>query len=566
MKMQSKILTMALAPLLGMGLAIILFGNVRITEVVTESIENEAPRASAVSVRDTLDYADAGEYQLQEDILFKGDFNVSAASQIADNLRKAADTDITIFYGDTRYMTSVLDEQGERVIGTKAGDAVIQKVLKNGQEHFATNVDVVGKPYFGYYLPLYQSGSEEIIGMVFAGMPQQDAEAQISKIISLIAAIMILVIILCAVLIFFVVHRMVKALHQGTQSLELVAQGKLNFEVNEKILKRKDEIGIISRAIFTVKTELQDILSSIKQQNDTLNNSSEDLNAKAITSAEHIVQLERAVEEIAQGAGNQAEETQSATQNVIEMGNLIEDTTAEVGAMNESAKLIKSLGHTAIETLHDLEQINRKTLASIDVIYEQTNTTNTSAQKIKEATVLIAEIAEQTNLLSLNASIEAARAGENGRGFAVVASQIQKLAEQSNDSAQQIDDIINSLLSDSEKAVKTMDDVKNIMGTQSENVTKTDEQVTQVITQVEQSLEAIERIVEQTASLNEARANVTDTVQNLTAVAEENAASTEESAASVNQVSEIIQGISQIAKQQKEIVALLNQHVQKFEV
>lgn len=143
MKMQSKIL-MALVSLLGMGLAIIIFGNVRIIEVVTENIENGL-QVSAVSVRDTLDYADTGEYQLQVGILFKGDFNINdVLQQIADNLRNAADTDITIFYGDTRYMTSELDEQGERVIESKAGHAVIQKVLKNGQEHFTTIADEIG--------------------------------------------------------------------------------------------------------------------------------------------------------------------------------------------------------------------------------------------------------------------------------------------------------------------------------------------------------------------------------------------------------------------------------------
>lgn len=565
MKMQSKIITLALLPLLCLGAATILIGQVRISQVVTESIENGL-RGSAVSVRDTLSYVGDGEFGLNEDKLYKGEFNVSDAVEIADDIKKAADTDITVFYGDTRYMTSILDEQGNRVVGTKAGDQVIEKVLKNGEELFSTNVDVVGHPYFGYYLPLYETGTTNIVGMVFAGMPQADAKAQITKIISLIAGVFGILFLLCAVVMFVVVRKMVKALRMDADALEQVAKGKLNTQLNEASLKRKDEVGHISRSIMTLKTELTEIIGNIKDQGKALSDSSVYLSEKAETSADHIGQVERAVEEIAQGATGQAEETQKATENVIIMGNMIEETTGEIDAMNENAKLIKQLGQTAIDTLKDLQTINQRTKESIDIIYEQTNTTNSSAQKIKEATALITDIAEETNLLSLNASIEAARAGEQGRGFAVVAAQIQKLAEQSNESARQIEEIITSLLADSEKAVDTMEEVKDIMGQQNDNVMKTDEQVNQVLGQVDQAIEAIGRVAVKTEKLNEARINVTDTVQNLTAVAQENAASTQQSAASVNQVSEIIQDIAESAKQLTDIAEKLDKDMALFEV
>ena len=122
-------------------------------------------------------------------------------------------------------------------------------------------------------------------------------------------------------------------------------------------------------------------------------------------------------------------------------------------------------------------EVNDQTKLSIDEIYEQTNITNASAQKIKAATDIIASIAEETNLLSLNASIEAARAGEQGRGFAVVASQIQKLAEQSNDSAKQIDDITNVLIQDSTHAVDTMQGVQQIMAVQSDKMQQTEKRL-----------------------------------------------------------------------------------------
>lgn len=98
MKMQSRILTMALAPLVCLGLVTMLIGNVRITEVVAGTIENGL-RSSAVSVRDTLAHAGEGSYQVTDGKLYKGEFNISDATDIADNIKKAADTDITIFLG-----------------------------------------------------------------------------------------------------------------------------------------------------------------------------------------------------------------------------------------------------------------------------------------------------------------------------------------------------------------------------------------------------------------------------------------------------------------------------------
>lgn len=564
MKMQSKILTMALLPIFCLGIVVILIGNVRIGSAMTGSIENGL-RASAVSVRDTLEHVDEGDFRVEGDALYKGDFNVSQAVEIADNIKDAADIDITVFFGDTRYMTSVVDTQGNRVIGTQAGQTVIDRVLGNGEEYFSTSVNVEGQNFFGYYLPMYSSG-ETAVGMIFAGMPQEHAQSQITGIISIMAGVIIGLFVICALLLFVVVRRMVKTLHEGTNALDQLAKGKLNIEMHKTTQSRKDEVGNISRGIMQLREELKEIISSIQEQSRVLNEASDHLMEKAGITAEHIEQVERAVEEIAQGATGQAEETQKATENIIIMGNMIEETAEEIEAMSESAKRIQDMGQTAVSTLQDLQSINVKTKDSIDVIYEQTNTTNISAQKIKEATVLITEIAEETNLLSLNASIEAARAGEQGRGFAVVAAQIQKLAEQSNESARQIEEIINSLLGDSERAVKTMDEVKTIMGQQNANVEKTDQQVKQVLGQVGQALEALGRVADKTEKLNQAKANVTDTVQNLTAVAQENAASTQESAASVTQVSEVIRGVEEIVRKQKESVEQLHRSMQIFEV
>lgn len=565
MKMQYKILLLALSPLVILGVVILVFSNARINSVVTNSIENGL-KVAAVSVQDTFTYADEGDYYLDKSgYLCKGDFNITKNSEIADNIKGASNIDITIFYGKVRYMTSIVGESGNRMVGTSAGDEVVQRVLVNGEEYFSQNVDIYGQAYFGYYMPI-KNNDGEIVGMIFAGMPQADARAQITSILSLVIIIVVVTGILGAIVLIFVVRKLVMALEKGSNALEQLSQGRLDVELDAKVLKRKDEIGNITRSIMKLKNELTSVISTIKNHSDTLSTSAAFLNDRTVETTGTIGQVERAIGEVADGANNQAQETQNATDNVLHIGEMVQDTVREAETMNKNAQEMKRLGEEAFSTLHELQDINRQARESIDIIYEQTNTTNQSVQKIREATGLITSIAEETNLLSLNASIEAARAGEQGRGFAVVASQIQKLAEQSNESANHIDEIITYLIEDSDKAVQTMDVVKEIMDKQSQKVVSTDERFGEVLKGIENSMEAIGRIVKKTENMDEARISVVDTVQGLTAIAEQNAASAQETSASVTEIANTVSDISNKAGHLKNIAEEMDKSMAIFKL
>lgn len=564
MKMRSKILVMVLIPLLLLGVVTIVFSNIRINEVVASSIRNGL-QGAAVSVRDTIVYSDEGQLFVGEDgNLYKGETNITESEMIADHIKEATQMDITVFYGDTRYMTSICKEDGSRVLGTKAGEEVIKAVLENGEDYFSKDVDVLGQKYYGYYVPLYEG--DEVVGMIFAGMPQKDAKAQIMRIISLMVGIIVVMGIICMVLLILEINNLVQALHKGSNALDEVAEGRLNVELDEKVIQRQDEIGQITRAIARLKEAQTAIIQTMKDQSNALNNASEYLNQKTTETATTVSQVEKAIEEVAEGATNQAEETQIATDNVIYMGDMVEETAKEVESMHTNTQMMQTLGQEAFDTLHELRETNGQAKESIQVIYEQTNMTNESVQKIREATSLITAIAAETNLLSLNASIEAARAGEQGRGFAVVAAQIQQLAEQTNASARQIEEIISSLINDSEKAVKTMAVVKDIMDKQNDNVVQMDERFQKVITGIEESLESMDRISEKTQNLDKARVNVVDTVQSLTAIAEENAASTEETFASMIEIGSIITDISSEADGLKQIADEIDKSMEIFEL
>lgn len=332
----------------------------------------------------------------------------------------------------------------------------------------------------------------------------------------------------------------------------------------EKLVKRKDETGVMSRSVANLRKELVTMVEEIQSKSNDLFSASERLDRDASDTAKTVEQVGNAVGDIASGATNQAQETQNATEHVIDMGNMIEATNKEAEILENNSQSMKNSSDHAMAILNELMAVNERTKVSIEEIYEQTNITNASAQKIKDATSLIASIAEETNLLSLNASIEAARAGEQGRGFAVVASQIQKLAEQSNESASQIDDITSALIKDSTRAVETMQQVRNIMDEQSDKMTQTDQMFHQVNNGVANALESVVHITGKTENLDDSREKVVDVVQNLSAIAEENAASSEETSASVAEVTNIVQDISENAAQLKEIAYGLDQSVKKI--
>lgn len=551
MKLKGKILSLAIIPLVVLCAAVSLISYFKVTSSMKGVVQKDL-NAVALSVEDSI-VATAGEannfFVDESGAFWNGEDNLSSEAnmELFDAIRDESGIDITVFFGDTRRLTTVLDANGNRVLGTQAGAAVVEKVLNGGQEYFAENVDVEGEPYFAFYLPYYGDDGAAPIGMVFAGMKQADVEQGISEVIMIVVGVGIFLTVLCAVIALIMVNRIIKRIRSGMNVVQEVAGGNLAVKVKESDVKVRDEIGDISRSIADLQERLRNIVSSIDATCEKVRVSAISMDDNAELSSSHISQIDTAVNEIAQGASTQAEETQHTTENVIVMGDMIEKDDTEISHLNVNAAEMNQNGQNAIDTLKELEEINEKTKSAIDVIYEQTHTTNESAVKIREAVNLITDIAEETNLLSLNASIEAARAGEQGRGFAVVAGQIQRLAEQSNESAKKIEAIVVSLINDSDKSVEMMDGIRKIMAEQNEKVDKTSEMFGLLKNGIDQSVVAVNVIAESTKEIDRMRVGVVDASQNLTSIAEENAASAEETSAAVSELTGIMETIAKDA-------------------
>lgn len=450
-------------------------------------------------------------------------------------------------------------------IGKPVENEVITKVvaeLKNGNipEPEVVSYEFKGeKKYAGYYV----NPKGEFILVISAD--ESDIFSSVDHIADVMWVSAGIAEVICLIFVFLGFHVLISPLNKIANIVSRV--GDLDFTKApelEKLRKSGDETGLMARAVCDVQDKLGDVVAELKKQSGILYVFSDNLSGNAAVTAETIGQINHAVHDMAEGASSQAADTQTATESVIVIGNMVEETNQEVNKLRGNVEVMQEAGNEAERTLKELEEINSEAKTSIEEIYEQTNTTNESAMKIKDAIALITSIAEETNLLSLNASIEAARAGEQGKGFAVVANQIQKLAEQSNESAMKVQEITNMLMEDSEKAVETMDKVKSIMDTQMQKVDLTGSMFAKVQEEIEYSMEGITNIAEKTENMDNARVNVVDIVQNLTAIAEENAAGTEETSASVTEVSSVVDDISDNARQLHDVAQTIDEQMKKF--
>ncbi|MDE7197874.1 MAG: cache domain-containing protein, partial [Lachnospiraceae bacterium] len=188
------------------------------------------------SVFSAYEALDSGAYRMEGDILYKGDYNVSENVDIIDSFVKGSNADVTIFYGDTRRATSLRDKDtGERILGTKASDEVIQTVLNGGKTYETDSVVINGETYYSFYMPALDAGGN-CVGMVFAGQPATEATAQINRSSLMILGISLLILFIALLVCLKIASAIARVVVQTEGLLSSLAEGDLNLSVNERIL------------------------------------------------------------------------------------------------------------------------------------------------------------------------------------------------------------------------------------------------------------------------------------------------------------------------------------------
>lgn len=560
-----RILLITFIPIIGISLFLTIL-NIKGLSKTSDKLLEEELRNTGMTILQNYESSNTDNYEYKNDIFSKGDIKISEEFNYIDKLKEKTGLYVTIFYNDTRVITNIMKENGERFIGTKADPKVIDAVIKNGEMFYTSNISINGIECAANYIPIKQPNGGQVVGMVFVGKDRTIVDSDMSKLNTISFICQIVIILILSVLASISIRHMVKVMRYSTNNLIKVKDGDLSIKIDEKMLKRTDEIGDVIRGTDNLIQSLRDILNNIIITSKTLEAFSSNFNESAENISGSMANINAAVGEIANGATSQANETQNASSQIFDIGNAIDVTKNHVELLDSSSKKMREYNDNANYTLNELSEISNKTKESVGIVKSQTDLTNSSALEIRTATELIADIADQTNLLSLNASIEAARAGEAGKGFAVVAEEIRKLADQSQNSAKVIADIVEKLIKNSNTSVSTMNDVETIINEQNNKLDSTKKIFKFVNDEIIGVRNVTVKISEEIANLNNLKNSLLNSIESLAAIAEENAASTEETSASMTELSQAIDKTSGEAEQFVLLSEELVKSISKFKL
>ncbi|MCR5278105.1 MAG: methyl-accepting chemotaxis protein [Lachnospiraceae bacterium] len=561
---EARLITLAVLPVVMVALVLsIVVGN-KMKSTMTDETLSEL-KSTAYAFRTCLNSLN-GEFGLDEnEEMTCGGRSLSYMNEMLDQYTANSGLYVTVFFGDTRRITSVKND-GKRAIGTQAVEAVITKVLKGGGEYESLSTTVAGKNCVVAYVPLYQPDGKTICGMVFTGIDRSNYDKTISSAIMMVAMVAILGSAIVIAIAVFVSMKMNRAISGSTRVVTDLAEGDFTKESTEAGKDRADALGTLVRNVNELKEKFSDAISGVKTNIEALVDSSDGLDKAANEAADSMGDLSNAVEEIANGATTQAQEVETSAQGVSDILRTMESINDSVAKTNECTE---NMEKNSKQVVGDFETLISDTFKSIEKLKDITSKMSHVQEAVETVTTAandINNIASQTNLLSLNASIEAARAGEAGRGFAVVAGEISALADQSNQAAVKIRDIMSNLKDETEGAVSMVSDMAAMMDKQDETSKKSQASLQELIGAIDQTKDMVGDVKRNSDAVSKLCATLNDSISSLSAISEENAASAQETSASIQQMSQVTKDVQDMSNELKTVAGRLEDITAYFKV
>lgn len=452
----------------------------------------------------------------------------------------------------------------EKLDGTNMQDAIDWTSMKQSMvDGMSDSVYVdskqLGEKSFNAFAPMKLENIDEVWSVQLVLPKSKILETYNKVLLFTIGAAIVMVILMAAASAMFI-YRQLKPLKVLRASIEKAAEGDLTSKIDGKFIK-PDEIGAVAFAYNNMLDKTNDAIHTVLNSSTLLNQSSDNVNEAFNEIVASNQEVSVAINEIAQGASKQSEDTEETNYRMIDLSDQIDAITMLSKKMDELSMKTKASTEQGMQEVESLRDRNAETNEMNGRIQQQMESLSSNINNINQIIVSIQGITEQTNLLALNASIEAARAGEHGKGFAVVAEEVRKLAEQSKTETEIIKKTVMSILEDASQTVSVITSNASLMQAQNESVQNT-ELAFKDNNELSHSIAAaINELLSNLSQMLEQKDQAITAIQSISAVSEETAASAEQVSASaadqqaeMEKVAESIHNMNQISKELQEVV------------